>query len=357
MRKLKIADKATVFRKTVFLRADTDVPVSNGVVIDDTRLDAGIPTITAFLSAGTQVVIGGHLGRPEGVSNKKYSLLPVANWYGSKMNLSVVPSTKNGFLGWAIGEQIFFLENLRFFTGEEKNEPSFAKALASFSKVYVDDAFAVSHRKEASNVGITSYLPSFAGFRFAKEIDGLQRIIDNPKRPLVVVIGGAKIETKLPLVEKMHDFADFVLVGGKIAKEVTGVLKKQSEKTTNNKSVLLIANTNDAGDDITSESVDNFTRILHKAKTIVWNGPLGKTNENTTSRFPSEKGTEKIAEVIADATLTRSCYTVVGGGDTLAFLKKVHLINKYSFYSTGGGAMLSFLAGEDLPGVTVLLSK
>lgn len=257
-----------------------------------------------------------------------------------------------GFTGWKLSDQLVVLENLRFFPGEKKNDLEFAQQLASLSDIYVNDAFATCHRKQASINAIATLLPHYAGFHLQKEITILSQVMLEPKRPLVVLIGGAKLETKLPLVEKMHHVADYVLVGGKIAHESRELFKVQHEKIAERKSILQLAELNEDESDITPKSVENFIQIINTAQAIIWNGPVGITEPFADQKFDhnSEQGTKLLAEAIASST----AYTVVGGGDTLSFLKKHDMLNKYSFYSTGGGAMLAFLSGEQLPGLEAL---
>ena len=340
--------------KKVFLRSDLDAPISELKVEsgelkveDDTRLVASMPTLKYLLEHGANVILAGHLRRPDGY-DPKLSLLPVAKWLceNFKFQISNFKCTKMGGLeGWRLSDQLFLLENLRFHKGEKENDPKFAKKLSSLADIYVNDAFASSHRKHASIVGVAKLLPHFAGIRLQKEIRVLSEVSENPKRLLVVLIGGAKIETKLPLVEKMHKFADYVLVGGKIANETRILLKVQHEKIIARKSVLQIAELRDDEEDITPKSTENFLQIINLAKTVIWNGPVGKT-ENS-----GIEGSRKLAEGI----LKSKAYSIVGGGDTLEFLKKMDILDKFSFFSTGGGAMLAFLSGEKLPGIEALL--
>ena len=353
---------AEVNGKTVFLRADLDVPIVNGKIEDDTRLQSAIPTIEYLLKQNAKIIIAGHLGRPEGI-DKSLSLEPIAHWFGIKYKVLSIKRGKRGeFEGWEIGSNIFLLENLRFYKEEETDDPGFSKKLASMADIYVNEAFANSHRNHASITGVPKYLPHFAGFHLEKEVEVLSGILKDPKRPFVVIIGGAKIETKLPLIEKMHKIADYMLVGGKIAEEVKALLKIQHEKINTSisgkKSALLIADLNNERTDITSKSAENFLQILNLAKTVVWNGPMGKISDNKSELTDSEQGTKKLAEGI----VRNSAYIVVGGGDTIGFLEKACLLDNFaclprtrSFLSTGGGAMLSLLSGEKLPGVEVLI--
>lgn len=331
--------------KTVLVRIDADVDLEGQHVLDDTRLLASLETIRYILKHGGSVILLGHLGRPGGKSLPEYSLLPIAKWYQERFDGHIQEELFGDFPGWKITDKLSLLENLRFYKGEEENDPSFAEKLANLGNVYVNEAFAVSHRNHASITGIATLLPSYAGFHLATEVEALSRILENPQRPLIVLIGGAKIETKLPVVEKMHHIADYVLVGGKIAEETKELLRVQHEKITGKKSVILVADNTPDGLDISQKDTENFIQILSLAKTIVWNGPMGKMGSAKT-----EKNTLTIATAIARS----SAYTVVGGGDSLTFLREHKLIHKYSFVSTGGGAMLDFLSGKTLPGIQAL---
>lgn len=345
---MHILKDANIRGKTIFLRADLDVPLIEGKIEDDARLSSVIPTVEYLLKHNAKIILAGHLGRPRG-PDKSLGLKPIANWVGTKYLVSSIEYGKIGdFDGWKINENIFLLENLRFYEGEEKNDPEFAKKLASLADIYVNDAFAMCHRNHASIVGITHFLPHFAGFHLEKEIANLTQVIKNPKRPLVVIIGGKKIETKLPLVEKMHRIADYVLVGGKIAEETKILLKVQHEKIAGKKAALLVADLLPNGGDITQKDAENFSQIINLAKTIIWNGSMGVTGQN----IETEKGTL----IIAQGIIKSGAYSIVGGGDTVDYLNKIGILNKFSFASTGGGAMLSLLSGEKLPGIEALLN-
>lgn len=353
--KLPLLKNADVNSKTVFLRADLNVPLTehetsntkNEIkILDDTRLIAVLPTIEYLLKNGAKVILASHLGRPVG-TDKSLSLTPVARWFSIKYKTLSNKYAKIGeFDGWEITLKLFLLENLRFHDGEEKNDLAFSKRLAHLADLYINDAFAMSHRCHASIVGITHFLPHFAGFQLEKEIENLSRAIDHPKRPLVVVIGGKKIETKLPIVSKMHKIADYVLVGGKIAEESLIFLQLRHKKTVGKKSVLVVADLTPDGSGITEKSLSNFLDIISLSKTVIWNGSMGIIAENE-DQF---QATRKIAEAI----IKSKAFSVVGGGDTVEFLNRVKLIDKFSFVSTGGGAMLAFLSGEKLPGLEAL---
>lgn len=342
--KLKSIKEAEVKDKIVFLRADLDVPILNAIISDYSRLEAWFPTLEYLVRKGAQVIVAGHVGRPEG-RDSKFSLEPVASWIASKINSKPVEIELEEFNGWKLAENVFVLENLRFNTGEEANHDEFSKKLSKLAQVYVNDAFASSHRAHASIVGITKYLPSFAGLHLQKEVEELSKVLQNPKRPLTVIIGGAKIETKLPLVEKMHKFADYVLVGGEIAENDKVLLKVAHEKIQGQKSALIVADLTQNGKDITVKSAENFVQLSQNSQTIVWNGPMGLVEEQE-----GVEGTKIIAQELSKI----SAYKIVGGGDTIAYLKKLNLLDKFDFVSIGGGAMLEFLAGVKLPGLEVL---
>jgi len=351
--KIRTFKKEDVYGKKVFLRLDLDVPIENQKITDDSRLRAGLPTINFLLKNNCFLVLAGHLGRPSlNLKNNEFSLKPIANWFKKEFKISDASFSKNKvgeFDGWSFRDKIFLLENLRFDKGEEKNDSEFSKKLSCTAEVYVNDAFAVSHRNHSSIVGITKFLPAFAGLRLAKEVEVLSKVLENPERPLVILIGGVKIETKLTVVEKMHHIADYVLVGGKIAEQDRVLLKVQHEKVIGRKPVLLVAELKENKKDITEKSTENFNQIISQGKTIVWNGPMGLISD-------TEKIYSKATKQIAEGIINTKSFSIVGGGDTVAYLKKLNLLDKFSFVSTGGGAMLNFLAGEKLPGIEVLQS-
>lgn len=342
---MKSIKNISVAGKTVFLRTDLDVPVEYEKVLDKERLKAWFPTLKYLLNNRAKVILAGHLGRPKGMKIPQYSLEPVANWLGKEIKYKPQFANLEGFDGWRFAENLFLLENLRFFKEEEENDFDFAKRLAGLAEIYVNDAFAVSHRKNASIAAVATLLPHFAGFRLQEEIEILSRLMENPKRPFVVIVGGAKIETKLPLIDKMHDFADYVLVGGKLAEDTKTLIKLQHQKQDKIRSALLIAELTPNGLDITEGSLENFSQIIKSAKTVVWNGPLGKAED---------KKAAQTSKKLAEAILQSGAYSIVGGGDTIAFLKKYKMLDKFSFYSIGGGAMLDFLSGGKLPGIEAL---
>ncbi|MBI4091813.1 MAG: phosphoglycerate kinase [Candidatus Levybacteria bacterium] len=365
--------------KTVLLRIDCDVDIENGRILDDTRLDVALPTIEFLLKKGADINIVGHLGRPKTTDNgqlttdnSKFTLVPIAHWFAKKFKVQSSKYKVGKFEAWKITDRINLIENIRFFKGEEDNPSSasgraFARDLALLGDVYVNDAFAVSHRAHASIVGVTKFLPSYAGLHLKKEVHELSKILNNPppgqrpsgaaKRPLAVLIGGAKIETKLPLVSKMHAIADYVLVGGEIAEQTRVLIKVQHEKIKEPKSAVLVADLREDGFDITPKSIENFKQILGLAGTIVWNGPVGLIRppiQNSKFKIQNSEDTERGTRELAQFIVRTSAYKVVGGGDTLAYLRRIDLLSKFDFVSMGGGAMLEFLSGHKLPALKTL---
>jgi len=329
--------------KTVLLRADYDVPLDqDGRVADTTRIEDSLPTIKHLISQKTKIIIIAHLDRPGGKVVKGLSLKPVAEKLSLLLDREISLSAE--VLGKkterAVKElkpgRILLLENLRFNPGEEKNDKGFAKRLASLADFYINNAFAVSHRLHASVVGVPRYLPSAAGLDLLKEVDTLSNILQKPRRPVVVILGGVK-RSKTEAVRKMVGWADYILIGGKLVfydgipqlfdhEKVSGHLKRE-------------------GEDITMKSVKEFEKIIAKAGTIIWSGPMGAYEKEEFS-----KGTKRVAQAAVDS----GAYTVIGGGDTEAALTKFGLVDKIDYISSGGGAMLFFLAEKTLPGIEAI---
>jgi len=319
--------------KKAVLRGDLDVPLKGGKVGEDYRLKALLPTLNFLLEKGARVLVIGHAGRPKGQPNPSLSLRPLAEWFAERLGRKVdffpdfAPADSDSEAG--------VLENLRFWPGEEENDPAFAKELASLGGLYVNDAFAVSHREHASIVGVPNYIPAYAGLRLEEEVWELGGVLENPARPLILVLGGAKTETKAPLVPAFAETADSVLLGGRL------MFLPEMEKIPK---VVLPVDDLDTFD-IGEKSVQLFADRLKTAQTIVWNGPLGKWEEDKYAR-----GTKVIAETLANSPAK----TIVGGGDTIAALSAFGLLEKMKYVSMGGGAMLEFLAGRKLPGLSAL---
>lgn len=339
-------DLARIRGKKVFVRCDFDVPIEKSAIGDDTRLVSCFSTIEYLLEGGATVIAGGHLGRPE-KEEPKYSLEIVAKWFANEFTNAEIKKTDiGGFKAWKIKENFYILENLRFYKGEEENSSEFCHKLAYLVDIFVNEAFGSSHRPHGSIVGIAHLIPHFAGFHFAKEVKILSSLIDNPRRPFTFVVGGAKIETKLPLISKMHKFADYVLVGGELAEKTKILAQEQHKKIEGHKAILLVAEQTPDKLDITEVSVENFEQIISTSSCVVWNGPMGLIEEG------HDFSTKKLAEAIVSS----SAYKVVGGGDTIGYLSKQDLLGKFDFVSVGGGAMLEFLSGISLPGIEALIS-
>ena len=303
LKKIQVAD---LEGKKILLRLDLDVPVENGEINDDSRLESSLETIDYLLQKAQEIIILGHLGRPAG-KDEKYSLKIVADWFSKNFEWETKEIKIEDFDGFQVAEKIVLLENLRFFKEEEENNEDFAKKLASCADLYVNDAFAVSHRAHASVSSITQFLPSYAGLRLQKEVEELSKILNDPVRPLTIIIGGAKIETKLLLVEKMHHLADYVLVGGEIAEHTRELAKVAHEKLAGKKSILFVADLTSDKEDISEVSIQNFIQVINSSKTIVWNGPMGEFEKCF------DLGTREIAKAVANANV----YTIVGGGETI----------------------------------------
>ncbi len=331
--------------KTVLVRIDSDIDIHNGKIMDDTRLASSLETIHYILKNHGKIILLGHSGRPEGKINELYTLKLVASWFAKKFSGEIQEKDFNNFKGWEITPHLSLLENLRFYKDEEENNKEFAKNLMALGDVFVNEAFAVSHRNHASIYSLAKVLPSYAGFHLEREIKTLSEIMENPKRPLGVLIGGAKIETKLPVVSHMHAIAEYVMVGGKIADEHRLLMKTQHEEMKQKTSALLVSTNTPDGLSITDQDTQNFIQIINMCKTIVWNGPFGKMGDEA-----HEKNTLQIARAIIDS----GAFSVVGGGDSLSLLAQHNLLSKFSFVSTGGGAMLEFLSGKKLPGIEAI---
>ena len=386
-------DQLTIKGQRVFLRVDFNVPMDKtGKVTDATRVRAVLPTIRHVLDQGAKLIIGSHLGRPKGKKVEELSLKPVADVLSDLLRQEVL------FVDDCFGEKVeqaiadlpegavLLLENLRFYPGEDNNDPEFAKSLASLCDVYVNDAFAVAHRAAASNTAITAFVKECAaGFLLRDEIQYFQKIMNNPVRPLVAIIGGAKVSDKIALLEKIMEKVDRLVIGGGMAftflkaqgygignslceSEMLDVARSILEKAKTKEVQLLLpvdcvtapAPMADAitqtckveaipnetmGLDIGPETVALFSAAIRDAKTIVWNGPLGMFE-----LAPFSKGTFALVNIVAHS----KALTIVGGGDTATAVHQVGMSDKISYISTGGGAFLELLEGKVLPGIAAL---
>lgn len=381
--------------KKVFVRADFNVPVdADRKITDDTRIRAALPTIQALTSKGAKVILASHFGRPKGVDDN-LRLDPVAARLSELLGKPVVKTSDcigDEVAGKAAAMQdgdVMLLENVRFYPEEEKNDPEFAKQLASIADLYVNDAFGTAHRAHASTEGVTKYLsPAVAGLLVEKELQFLQEAIEKPQRPLAAIVGGSKVSSKIGVIETLLDKVDKLFIGGgmvftfykarglavgsSLVEEDKLELAKSLEAKAKEKGVQLLlptdvvvadkfsaeANTQTVsaeaipdgwmGLDIGPDSVKTFQAALADCKSVIWNGPMGVFEID---KFA--KGTEAIATTLADLT-PKGCTTIIGGGDSVAAVEKVGLADKMSHISTGGGASLELLEGKVLPGIAAL---
>ncbi len=325
-------------QKHVLLRLDLDVPLANGGVVDNTRLLASSSTIKYCLEHAQKTLIIGHLGRPkhqeEGSSLKH--IQPILEQL-LEQTISFVPDLDGEGQRWRSGTSpLGMLENLRFWPGEESNNLQFIHSLAEFGDIFVNDAFAVSHRHNASGTGVPTLLPSLIGPQLEAELKALDPIINNPSRPIIVIIGGSKTD-KIAFVDNLLTQVDKVLVGGSIASSL-----KPNPK-------LVVASLTPDGLDINSASIDIFKSHIVSASTLIWNGPVGKYEDN----LHGFHGTSQLAEIIS----TANAYKVAGGGDTLAVIHKLGLQSHFNHLSTGGGAMLYYIAHHTLPALEAILES
>lgn len=333
--------------KRVLVRCDFNVPLSNeGEILDDFRIKETIPTIEYLIKNKAKIILMSHLDDPGGKVVENLRMDKIQEKLMEYLDLSVVKSRDcvgKEIEDWIVQMQpseILLLENLRFHKEEEENDDNFAKKLARLGEIYINDAFAVCHRNHASVTGIPKYLPSGMGFLLEKEIKILTDLIKRPKMPLLAIIGGKKVETKVKLIDRISEIADFVLISGLIAKE----LKERNFKIKYPQKILEPVDSIETFD-IGPKTISIFIDKIQKAKMIFWNGPLGKIEEK---KF--QKGTKEIAKAIIKV----GAFSVVGGGETVEFLNQIGLTQKFNHVSTGGGAMLSFLSGEKLPGIEAL---
>ena len=392
----KTVKDVDVRSKRVLVRVDYNVPLdANGNVSDDKRITASLPTINYLLEQGARIILCSHLGRPKGEVKKEFSLAPVA-----KRLKELLPNVNIYFASDCIGEEaerkaaalkdgeILLLENLRFHKEEEKNDPEFAKKLASLAEIYVSDAFGTVHRAHASTAGVAAYLPAVAGFLIGKELSIMGGALENPERPFVAILGGAKVADKIGVITNLLNKCDTLLIGGGMAYtffKAMGYeigdslldaesidLAKQLMETAKEKGVKLLlpvdtvvakafaadaehmivsANAIPAGWqglDIGEKTRELFAAEIKNAKTVIWNGPMG------VFEFPEfAKGTEAVAKACAECGGT----TIIGGGDSASAVKKLGYADKMTHISTGGGASLEFLEGKELPGIAVLNDK
>ena len=378
--------------KRVFVRVDFNVPMDEHQnITDDKRIRAALPTIEYLIDQGARVILASHLGRPKDQPEDKYRMDPVAQRLADLLGQEV--TKVDDCIGAEVEEavaalkdgEILLLENVRFHPGEKKNDPNFAKALAALAKVYVNDAFGAAHRAHASTAGVADYLPAIAGFLLQKEIETMGKALENPERPFVAILGGAKVADKIGVISNLLQKVDTLIIGGAMAYTFFKAQGHEIGSSLLDKESLLLARElmEDAkkrgvkfllpvdvviadrfaadaahevvdadqmkagwmGLDIGPHSVELFSQEIKTAKTVVWNGPMG------VFEMPAfAGGTKAIAEVMAES----SAITIIGGGDSAAAVEQAGLADKLTHVSTGGGASLEFLEGKALPGVEAL---
>jgi phosphoglycerate kinase len=377
--------------KRVLVRVDFNVPVKDGEVTDDTRIRRALPTIRYLLEEGARPVLISHLGRPKGEPDQKYAMDPVATRLQEllgepveKLDASVGPEVVEALDDWA-GRGVVLLENSRFYPGETSNDPGFSGQLAALADVYVDDAFGAAHRAHATTVGVPERMPAAAGLLMEEEIDYLDKVLEDPERPFVAILGGAKVSDKLGVIESLLGIADSLLIGGamgftffralgyeigdslveedyleeakrlmeeagdRLVLPVDVVVAEAMEEGAESETVAVDGiPSGKMGLDIGPETVDLFKRYISGASTIFWNGPMGVFEIDAFA-----KGTEGVAKAVAESGAT----SVVGGGDSIAAVNKLGLEDRMSHISTGGGASLEYVEGKELPGIAVLPEK
>ena len=388
-----IKDYQNLNQKKVLLRLDLNVPLKNGKILDQTRINKILPVIKFLLNNNAKIIIVSHVGRPQGKKNKDLSLKPIRENIEKKINKKIriieddIFKLKKEDLFKRPYDQIVFLENIRFYVEEERNDLSFAKQLAKLADLFVNDAFSCSHRAHASICKITEFLPSFAGLQLETEINALKKVTSEIKKPTSCIIGGAKISTKLGIIKNLiPKFDNIIIVGGmannflsfkgnqigksikeenceKMINEIFDISKNYSCKISYPEDVLVGKNMEDTSQakelnniksddlilDIGPKTVNKIKDIIKISKTVLWNGPAGYfENPNFAN------GSYEIAKSIVKKNKNKTIYSVIGGGDTIALINQINAIDDFSFVSTAGGAFLEYLEGRELPGIKAL---
>lgn len=391
----KTIENIDISNKKVLVRCDFNVPIDvNGHITDTKRIDESLKTINYLISKNSKIILCSHLGRPKGKFNKKYSLSPVANYLSKKLKRNVFmakdvigESAKTLAKNLKSGE-ILLLENVRFHPEEEKNDKEFSKNLASLAEVYINDAFGTAHRAHSSTAGVTKYLPSGCGFLIEKEIKIMGKALENPKRPFIAILGGAKVSDKIGVIKNLLEKVDTLIIGGGMAYTFMNALGYsigesicENDKINLAKDIMISAKEKNIkflipvdnkvgleyspeteykivksdsipegfmGLDIGPKTEKLFSDELKNAGTIIWNGPMGVFEWKN-----FESGTLSVAKAVAES----GAISIIGGGDSAAAIEKLGYSNKMTHISTGGGASLKFLEGADLPGISSLDNK
>jgi phosphoglycerate kinase len=381
--------------KRVLVRVDFNVPVKDGTVTDDTRIQKALPTIRHLLSEGAHPLLISHLGRPKGEPDPKYAMDPVAKRLEellgepvTKLDAAVGPEVEEALENWD-GRGVVLLENSRFYPGETKNDPGFSAQLAALADLYVDDAFGAAHRAHATTVGVAERLPAAAGLLLEQEVDYLDGLLESPERPFVAILGGAKVSDKLGVIESLLGVADTLLIGGAMCftffkaqgyeiggslveddylEEAKRLMNEAGEKLVLPVDIVVAEKMEDGagaetvgvdgipagkmGLDVGPRTVEVFEEHISGARTIFWNGPMGVFEIDAFA-----KGTEGVARAVAAASAEGEATSVIGGGDSVAAVRKLGLEDEMSHISTGGGASLEYVEGKELPGVAALPTK
>ena len=388
-----IKDHRNLDDKYVLLRLDLNVPLKNGIVTDQTRIDKILPIINFLLSKNSRIIVISHVGRPNGKKNNNLSMRPICKNLEEKINKKIklinndIFKLKKEDLFKDKEDEIIFLENIRFYKEEEKNDSSFAKQLASLADLFVNDAFSCSHRTHTSVSKITEFLPSFAGLQLEAELNALKKVTSEIKKPVTCIIGGSKISTKIGIIKNLiPKFNNIIIVGGMannilnykgnqigksikeenceaIIEEIFEKSKQHSCSITFPIDVLVGKNLRSNSEvkelneineddlilDIGPKTINTIKKVIEKSETVLWNGPAGYfENPNFAN------GSYEIAKAIVKKNKNRSIYSVVGGGDTISLINKINVIKNFNFVSTAGGAFLEYLEGKDLPGIKAL---
>ena len=388
-----IKDHRNLDDKYVLLRLDLNVPLNNGIVTDQTRIDKILPIINFLLSKNSRIIVISHVGRPNGKKNNNLSMRPICKNLEEKINKKIklinndIFKLKKEDLFKDKEDEIIFLENIRFYKEEEKNDSSFAKQLASLADLFVNDAFSCSHRTHTSVSKITEFLPSFAGLQLEAELNALKKVTSEIKKPVTCIIGGSKISTKIGIIKNLiPKFNNIIIVGGmannilhhkgnEIGKSIKeenceGIIEEIFEKSKqhscsisfpidvlvgkNLKSNSEVKELNEINEDdlildIGPKTINTIKKVIEKSETVLWNGPAGYfENPNFAN------GSYEIAKAIVKKNKNKSIYSVVGGGDTISLINKINVIKNFNFVSTAGGAFLEYLEGKDLPGIKAL---